>query len=188
MKLGKTSILALGVGIFLVLLASLGIAYSRQSSERSELGQELDQARLILDKQSNNQLSGELETLQETPAEIDAEVTNAKERLTQSIDDVDVTAVLFKLAESKNVRVMAVHLAKPSSEETHGIDFLTLPVSVTVEGELANLIGYVQGLSHEFTTSLIKSATVEIPEASEEEEAEVPTCKISMIIYTYGEE
>lgn len=188
MKLGKTSLLALGIGIFVVLLASLGLAYTRQLSAQHELNQELDQAKLIYAKRSNDQLSNELEVWKERPAEIDAEVKDTKELLIESIDDVDVTSVLFNLAGINNVRVMSVHLAKPASKEVLDVSVLALPVSVEVEGDLSNIIGYVQGLTREFPTSLVESVVVDIPEAGEEEEAEVPTGRINMFIYTHNEE
>lgn len=188
MKLGKTSILALGIGIFVVLMASLGLAYTRQLSTQYELNQELDQAKLVYAKRSNDQLSNELEVWKERPAEIDTEVNEAKELLSESIDDVDVTAVLFSLAEINDVLVMSVHLAKPSPKEVLEVTVLALPVSIEVEGDLSNIIGYVQGLSYEFPTSLIESVVVDIPEADEEGEMETPTGRINMFIYTYNEE
>ena len=69
LKLSKTSWLILGVGVFIVALAFLGITRSQQAQEQSRLDDELEMSQMSLANMQISDLQAELAALEQTAAQ-----------------------------------------------------------------------------------------------------------------------
>jgi len=185
MKLGKTSWLILAIGIFVVALASLGIAYGGQIKGQDQLNQELSQTQLILAKYSPEELSFQQRELENQLAQLESENIDIKARLSQSIESIKVADALFKVAEANDVEITEANLESPTNIGMEGITFRALPIMLTVEGEVPDLILFAFGLNQEFPSGVVKSLKISIPEVTEGEETEKPSANIQLFIYTY---
>lgn len=188
MKLSKTSWLFLAVGIFAILGASLGLVYAQQVSEQSRLEQELSVAQLWFDKSSSEGLSSRQEELERRLAQVNRGLKTIETRLSQPIESVEASDTLFVIAEHYGVEIIEVRSSTPTDAEVDGVACCVLPLAVQVKGDVSNLIDFVINWSGEYSTGVVNSVEITVPQltgAGEQESEEEATANIRMLIYTY---
>jgi hypothetical protein len=162
-KLSKTSWLLLSVGIFVVVVASLGLTRSQQIQEQDKLSDELSIAETRLDKLQVKELRQQQEELQVQLDESTIQLTAAKDTLHQTAESIDVTDELFVIAQACGVEIMDISSAGVRSDKLEGIDCLSITLNVMAEGELPNIISFVIRLNNDFTTGIVKTAKISVP-------------------------
>jgi len=210
MKLSKTTLIFLGVGIFAILAIGMGMAYAQQSREQSRLDEQLSLAQLRLSTFAPQKLSPKVEGLEGELAKLEMQLKDTKALLCQSRESIEATDTLFDIAEVYDVRIIGISSPGLSDKEIEGIACPVLTVMVQLEGDVPNLIDFAVRLSEEFTTGVIQSVGIAIPEIPEEEEAEEeaeeeeeseeeeveeeaeevekPTASIVLIVHTYEDD
>ena len=194
MKLGKTSLLILILGIFIIAFGSLGIARSQQVDQQSQLEDELSVAEKRLSNLQLKELHLQGQELEEEINQARTQLQAAKDVFSQSIESIDVTDSLFDIAEACDVVINEIN----SSAITKGaLGDITLPViklTLNVEGDVPNLISFVTKLNNDFVTGVAESAEIGIPGTSdnetqgEPEEAAKPSAVVRLIIYNYQDD
>lgn len=182
MKLSKISWLILAAGIFIVVFASLGITRSQQLQEQEQLDDELTVAEMRLNKFQVKQLRQQQEELQKQMDESTMQLTAAKDKLRQTIDSINVTDEFFEIARSCGVEVVGISSSNIGSEELGNIVCSVITLNATVAGDTSNLISFVIRLNNDFTTGIVKSAQISIPEMADDR----PSANILMVVYAYG--
>jgi len=188
LKLSKTTWIFLAAGIFVILCASLGMVYFQQDNEQSRLNEELILAQLRLKKSPAHQLDSQQEELESRLAKAGLQLKAAKNSLYQSTQSIEASDALFDLAEAHQVEVTEIDSPGTTTEELEGVTLSFLPLTVTVEGDVLNLIDFIYKWTHEYPTSVVQSAEITVPEPVEEEEEteeEKPSAVINLHIYTY---
>ncbi len=79
--------------------------------------------------------------------------------------------------------ITAITILNEYGVDLAGVPCLTTPVSVSVEGDLPDVLDFVTSLNTSVTNGLVKSADVTAPDIAESDE--MPTASIELIIYTY---
>lgn len=181
LKLSKTGWLILSAGIFIVILAALGVTRSQQLEEQAQLDEELSLSTTRVEKLQVADLRPQLEALQQRIEENEAQLTEAKDRLRQTVESTDVTEKFFLVAEYCGVKIMTLSTSRISKQVLTGIECNMISISTSVEGEVPNLIDYIISLNKGFTTGYIESAQITISE----EPTDVSTASIQMVVYTY---
>ena len=203
-KLSKTGWLILSAGVFVVILAGLGVTRSQQMREQSRMNEELSLSETRLDKLDVTDLRRQVEDLDQKMQEGQAQLDDARERLRQTVVSVDVTDEFFKIAEYSGVTVMSLSTSAIASNELEGIGLQTIALSAQVEGDFEKIIDFVINLNNGYATGHVKSAQINIPlpepateqveEAQGEEEGEGESIEpveesssvaIQMIVYSY---
>ena len=181
-KLSKTSWLILSAGLFVVVLAGLGITRSQQLQEQKKLEEDLSLSQKSLDKIQVTDLRQQSDEIQQRMQDEQFQLDEAKKRLNQTVISVDVTDEFFSIAEYCNVVVegMGTTPIQPNQYENIGLSTTALHVEVT--GELPDLINLVTSLNNDFTTGLVKSFQITIPPSSENR---TPSANVQMLIYSY---
>jgi hypothetical protein len=182
LKLSKTSWLILAAGIFVVVLAGLGIARSQQLSEQGRLDEELSFSQMSLDNLQIDELQFQLEELQQTAEEEQLQLDEAVQLLDQTVVSVEVTDEFFAIAESCGVLVVNLNTSPILPNKYEGIGLSATSLNAAVEGAVPNLIDFVESLNNDFTTGLIKFTQIDIPPSSSNE---TPSASVQMIIYSY---
>ena len=182
MKLSKASWLILSAGIFIVVLAGLGLTRSQQLQEQGRLGEELNVAATRLDKLQVNELRQQQEELQKKLDESTLKLVEAKGSLRQTVESTNVTDEFFAIAYSCGVIVDSISSSSIKSEKLEGITCSVITLNTVVIGEPSNLISFIIKLNNDFTTGVVKSVQINIPEVAEGDE---PSANIMMVIYTY---
>jgi len=189
MKLGKTAWIFLAAGIFVILSASLGMAYSKQTEERSRLYPELASVQLLLAKQlakySPEEFSYQQTELESQLARTESQLEDIKARLHHPIESIEVTETLFEVAETYEVEIINVSAENVTSRELDVVTFSVLSLTVKIEGDVPNLIDFVLEMSRKFHTGEVKSVAIVVPEVTGGEEEEKPSANIVLSIHTY---
>jgi len=185
LKLSKTSWLILAVGVFIVALAFLGITRSQQAQEQSRLDDELEMSQMSLANMQISDLQAELAALEQDAAQEQAGLNAAVNSLDETVVSVDVTDEFFSIASTCGVVVINISTSPISPNIYEGLGLSATSISAALEGELANLIDFVEALHSGFSTGQIKMAQIEIPPSSSNETA---SASIMMTIYSYEED
>jgi hypothetical protein len=187
LKLSKTSWLILSAGVFLVVLAGLGLTRSQQMNEQTKLDDELGLYEKRLGMLQTEALSQQLENLRGKVEEGEAQLKEAKARLNQSVVSVDVTDEFFKIAEYCSVNITNMSTTVISQIRYEGVDFSTISLAANVVGNEENVINFVNSLNNSYVTGNVQSAQISIAEATEGEEVSSSdtTATLSMIVYSY---
>jgi len=187
-KISKTALIFLAGGIFVILVAILGMNYSQQSQEQSRLNHELSLAQLRLEEYASEQLSSQQEELESRLTRLEARLKVTKNNLYQSIQSIEVTETLYEVAEAYDVEIVEISSPGVSDKELEEVTLSALTLAVTVEGDVLNLIDFIYAWTEEYPTGVVESVEITVPEPPEDEEEtaeELPSADIRLLIYTY---
>jgi hypothetical protein len=210
MKLSKTALLVLGIGIFVIAFAALFSISSGQKGEQAKLSDNLTTAQNLLPK-----LIAERQDLEDQVAQWESEVAKAESALNESearypksVESIEFDETLFLMADECDLRIIELNASEPADQDEKEADITyavtTLEVMVrskesppstagdfemyideTVDNmlELINVIA----TSEEFNISTVEIVDIEDLEPPEEvEENEVgPQATIKTIMYGY---
>ena len=153
MRLSKTSLIFLGIGVFVILVAGLGLTYSQRRQEQNRLKTEVELAQLRLEQYPAEELASQKEELESrlTRAELQYKVAKASLRAL-SPENIEATDALFVIAQNTNVEVTEISSDGLVTEPIEGIGFTALPLTVTIEGDVLNLIDFVYRWNDEYAT------------------------------------
>ena len=175
MRLGKASWLMLTVGIIIVAFGSLGIARAQQVEQRDQVEEELTVAERRLDNFQLNQLRAQKEELEVRLEETVSQLNATKDELGQSIESIGVTESLFEIASANDVEITSISSTDISTGKLAGITSSIVRITLSVEGDVPDLISFITALNNDFTTGVVMSAAITIQERYEGEgEGEQP--------------
>lgn len=124
MKISKTALLVLGIGIFILIFAILFTLSSGQSGEREQLSNRLSSTQSLLPE-----LVAEREDLSEQLAYWESEVNKAKTALDssqgkfpKSVETLEYDEVLFKMASDCDLKIMEITAIEPWDEQVEDTD------------------------------------------------------------------
>jgi DNA-binding protein YbaB len=182
LKLSKTSWLILAIGLFILVMAGLGITVSQQAKEQGRLSEELTASQQSLAALEITGMQSQLAGLQQKAAQDQQQLIAAQKQLEQTIVSVDVTDKFFSIANACSVNVTSLNTSPITSNKYEGIDLSQTSINGEVEGQLPALINFVEGLNNNFGIGLVKLAEIDIPPVSTNE---TPTANVQIIIYSY---
>lgn len=192
MKLSKTSLIFLIIGVFIILAGSLGMSYFGQSKEQSLVEEEAAVAQLRLEKLPNQkQFSSQKEELESQLAKAETQLKAAKMSLYQLPESIEATDTLFVLAENSQVEVIEISSQGPGTETLDEVTLSVLSLTVTIEGDILNLIAFIYSWTEEYPTGMATWVEITVTELVEEEEGEeevveeIPSAIINLFIYSY---
>jgi DNA-binding protein YbaB len=181
LKLSKTSWLILATGLFLVVVAALGITRSQQAKEQGRLTEELAASEQSLAALQITGMQSQLQGLQQKAAQDQEQLQTARKALEQTIVSVDVADKFFSIASACGVNVTSLNTSPIMPINYEGITLSQTAINGAVEGDLPALINFVESLNNDFTTGLIKLTEIDIPPVSANE---TPSANIQIIIYS----
>jgi hypothetical protein len=124
MKISKTALLVLGIGIFILIFAILFTLYSGQSGEQEQLNDSLATAQGLLPG-----LIAEKENLASQLAQWEGEVDKARValdksegRFPRSVESIEYDEVIFKLASDCELLITELAASEPAVEGVKGTD------------------------------------------------------------------
>ena len=188
LKLSKTSWLILSTGVFIVVLAGLGLTRSQQLKEQTKVDDELNLSGKRLETLQTAQLSQQLENLRGKLEESEVQLKEAQIRLRQTVISADVTEEFFKIAEYCSVNVTNMSTTTIAQAKYEGITCSTIALNANVIGKATKIIDFVFGLNNGYTTGNVQSVQLTIaalPDGDEPLEPDSSTATVSMIIYSY---
>ncbi|MBA7638737.1 hypothetical protein ES703_46393 [subsurface metagenome] len=182
LKLSKTSWLILSAGIFVVVLAGLGVTRSQQLKEQSTLEEKLGLSTTRVNTIQVSHLRPQLEELQQKLDESESQLNEVRDRLRQTVVSVDVTEKYFAIAEYCDVVIQNVNTTTISSDVIEGINCSKISISSTVTGEVENIIDFLISVNEGYTTGYVQSVHISIPDESGDSE---PSASFQIVVYSY---
>jgi len=182
MKLNaKTGLIVLSV-IATGMFVNLWMDHNQQAEKLEQLQNDLSMAVMRFNTLQNEEIAAQHTNLQNQFSQTTAEVEAAKAEFSQPGGSISGSDTLFDTAETAGVKITEITSSQPSSEEIEGITCSALVLNVTVEGDVANIIGFIGRLNGAFPTGLVTSVDMNIPCPAKQEET---SATIKLHIYSY---
>jgi hypothetical protein len=170
----------LSIGIFAVIVISLGLTRSQQMRESSRMSEELSVAEMRLEQVQIKDLTEQQKETQQELDTIKAQLLMVENRMGQSIESIDVTDKFYAIAKSCDTTVLIYNSSKVKGESVEGLACNAITLNARVAGNVSNLINLVFKLNGDFTTGVVNTAQITVP--SQEGE---PELNVNMVVYTY---
>jgi len=187
LKISKASRWILTIGILAILLITLGVTYSRQKAEQSELTANIAQAHqtfTIYSKQTA-EYTAEKNALEARLNEANSRITSAKDKFRHHTQSIEINGMLFEAANNATVTITKLSSSLPEDEELNGITYQVFTLGVEATGEVVALLNFSNKISERFSTATIESVEISVPRVEEGESEEMPTMKLRLKIYLY---
>jgi hypothetical protein len=178
MKTSKKVWLIVGIGVFAIVIALLFSNYSRQAGEREQLENNLFTAQALLPKLTNQK--GDLEN---QLAQAQSLLDRSRAKFPQSVESIKYGEDLFEIADDCDVEITKLTASLPTDKVAGGAAYSVSSFAVGVEGDLSDILDFVDALRAGADFQLPWSAevtTVKINCASEGDSA-----TINLDIYAY---
>ncbi|HJX14025.1 MAG: hypothetical protein A2137_00495 [Chloroflexi bacterium RBG_16_58_8] len=185
LKLSKTGWLILSAGLFIVILAGLGLTRSQQLKDQTKADADLTLSTTKLDKLQFADLQQKYEDLQQKTEESQAQLKEAKDRLRQTVVSVDVVDEFFKIAEYSKVTVISLNNSPRASGTLDGVGLAATSIDAQVKGDVATLIDFIINLNNGYAAGYVKSANINVETVSFETSGNAARASIMMTIYSY---
>ncbi len=185
MKLGRTSRVVLGVGLFVIAVLGLYLVYQGQAGKRQVARDDLTQAQaeqqtLILEKQGLEselgQLEDELAQEQSNIGQLETELVQAILALAQteagfpgSMGSIEYDEILFGFARDSNLEIVGLSASEPSDtseDDIEDITYATTSFTVEVRGGVADILDFIYAVVTDgnFKTAILEPVTIAVPE------------------------
>lgn len=194
MKLGRTALLVLGFGAFVIVLAILFVVYSRQAAEQRDLERSLAGAQAQLTNLLPGRVAVEtqLTEQQDKLAEAQALLSSSLGSFPEVGASIEYNELLSDIASFYNVKITSMTAAEPRQEKVaEDITFVIVAFNVEVEGELNSILGVVHDIATDerFASASVEVVDIKVPESDVVimmgEERDKPTAKIELVGYSY---
>ena len=182
MKISKKTLLVIVIGIFVVVGIGLNMVRSQQDSEQSQLNEELALAQSRLAGIQLEKLSSQQAELEEQLSQATSQFEEVRAMFSQPIGSVAVTSSLFDIAKEHDVEVTEMTSSGLASDSLQGVTCSVISLTAKVEGDILNLVNFVTKLNNHFTTGVVKSIEITIPETTSGEKA---SADIQLVVYTH---
>ena len=180
-KLSKSTQLIIAIGVFIVILISMGVVWQKQLVVQEEVRHELSLVQKVLAK-----VKTPATELEANINQAQSELRSAEAGFPREDDFVEIADRLIDLADSSQVEIIAMNanvMDAGTVEKKLGIaGYEAMSFDIGVTGQVAAIQSYIVKLSNEFATSGLSTVKIQKSECSEETDA----AKILIYILTRG--
>lgn len=182
MKLSKTSLLVISAGFLIIIIAGLGMVYFQKVDEQNQLSEQLALAQSGVSGMQLERLSSQQTDLEGQLSQAISQFEAVKAILSQPMSSVTVWSISFDVAKAHDLEITEITSSGLTSDSLEGITYSVLSLTVKIEGDVPNIVNFVTQLNSYFTTGVVKSVVITVPETTNGESA---SANIEVIIYTY---
>lgn len=189
MKLRKTSLATFGIAGAIILSATMGISYVRQSQSEGQLRQDLAQVESRIAKLpalvSTENLINQQKEAEAAIAQAQSGIDEAKARLRTSLESIEVTGQIASIAGDCRVNLTGIDSPGPNAEQLNGASFRALQVTAKAEGNVPDLVKFLNQVTAKFPTASVKSSTISVPVPDlSGKEVRTPSIIFTLTIYS----
>ena len=176
-NVSKTSWIILSVGVFIVVLAGLGVTYSQQLTENSEANDELEVTEMRLGQFNIEELQQQKSELEAIYDSVSSQHDISKAKFQQPIESVNVTDKCYYIASLSNVEIYDIGTTDIKTEIFSDLECERIAISVMVRGELSDMVNFIININEGFTTGYIESVRTTLDDS--------PYTSIQLVVYSY---
>lgn len=131
MRLGRTALMILGIGIFIIALVAIYYLNSKEAEEQARLNERLGVSQVLLPKlvAEKGDWQSKLTQAESEVAEAKLLLSNSQARFPEIVESFEYNAALFQTAYDCELQVVEIRVSKPSDEKVEGIDNIAYAVS-----------------------------------------------------------
>ena len=170
MKLSKKTWLVITSGIFVIALIGLGLLHYQQVQQHNQLNEELTLAQMKLNGFQLAQISDQQRELEDQLSQATSQFEAVKAMLSQPVGNIAASSILFDFAEAHELEVTEMTSSGPVTENLEEVTCSVISLTAKVEGDAHNLVSFIAKLNSHFTTGVVKSVEINIPETTDEGE------------------
>jgi len=195
LKISKTSLIFLAVGVIAILAFCIGTTRAKQVSERQTLETKLTQAQQKLTSLQYDDLKDKKTQLTVQIERYNTQAESTQSKLSSNQTSITATDLIIETARYYDVDITAVSSGGESTGALSGTRCATLPVVINVQGKINNIANFVYSLSQKFPTSTVSNVKIsqdstQDTEASSSESSGadsdlIASAAINLIIYDY---
>ena len=199
MKIGKTGLLILGIGIFVIAFGGLYVVYARQSDEEQRLEADISVARIALTGaiSAEDGLQNQVSQLERQLAESRIGLDQAERSLQQAavyfpevVRTIEYGEMFFALANEHDLTLTTFTPSPPAHKDVEGVTFSVTSFSLEVVGEVPDILGFISTIAaggDYFASAAVMMVDIMVAEPAEEimEEPEKSSASIRLAIYGY---
>jgi hypothetical protein len=177
-KISKASWIILAAGIFIIILAGLGLTRSGQIKEYDSLSANLTMTTSRAANVQNGKLQTEINEYNEQLKDIQEQSSEARTKLDQTVISVDVAEKFYQIADYSGVIITNMTTTTITKQNYQAVGFETTSVSATMSGTTENILNYVIALNNNFSTGFVKAAQFSFNDSSN------GTVNVQAIVYS----
>lgn len=198
MKFSKSSWLILALGVVVMGAIMVYMMWSQQVQQRQDLETQIIATQKKLALLKIEDLITQKDQLTRDKEIYTAQIAAAKTILAAPIDNIAATDAILKSAHDFELKIVSINSNGKVNSTFAGNKFVALPFNVQVEGNIANIAGFVSSIRTLFPTSVVETYqfAIGMPTPTTSPTAEItPTpmpifpadtaATISVIIYDY---
>ncbi|MFC1988394.1 hypothetical protein ACFLVJ_00980 [Chloroflexota bacterium] len=182
MKTGRKILLVIVVGTFAAILISLGLVLFQLIGEQGKLKEQLALSQSELQGIQLEQLSSQQSQLEAQLSQTTSQFEAGKGMLSEPVSGITSASTIFEIARTYNLVVTEITSPGLAAEELEGALLSTILMTATVQGDVSTLVDFVTTLNSIFTTGVVRSVTITVPEGSGTDNA---TANVQLAVYTY---
>ena len=181
-NLSKTSWIILSVGVFIVVLAGLGVTYSQQAKEKEEAEQQLELTEMRLDMFNIPELESQKKEMEASVADAEKLYDLYRANLIQSVISSDVVEKCYEIADDSNVQIINIGSSVIKVISFSGVRCVVTNVNIRVSGTLPDYMVYMTNLNEDFTTGYVYTTQIILDDNPEDDNSEAT---IQLMVYSY---
>jgi outer membrane murein-binding lipoprotein Lpp len=161
MKISKASWMILGAGIFIIILAGLGLTRSGQIKAYDDLSDNLSATIARLNNLQVGQLQTEINEYTEQLRDAADQTSEAKEKLKQTVISVDVADKFYDIASYCGVIIRSLVTTTIVEQPYSSINCETTSLSGLITGTPEDIVRFVIAVNDNYTTGFIRAAQLQ---------------------------
>jgi hypothetical protein len=181
MKISKTSWLILSAGVFIIVLAGLGLTRSGQISQYESLSENLSVSSARLNNLQVGKVQAEIDESKEQLKDMVVQVDEVKEKLKQTVISVDVADKFYEIAATNSVTVVSLSTTTIVTEPYASIACDTIALSGYIRGDRVHVVAFIFALNDSYATGFVRTAQAVFTDD------DTCTVNVQMSVYTRKE-
>ena len=162
MKISRTTLWILTIGIFAILLVAAGVIYNREKAEQRQLTSNIVQAQQNFTKNSEQK-----KDLEARLSQAKSRTASVQDEFRQYTESIEINKALFEIADDANVVITKLSCSIPTKEKLNNITYDVFSLNLGAEGvNIAVLLNFTSKLSKRFPTATIESVSISVEEKS----------------------
>lgn len=186
MKLSKTALWILGIGVFVIASAVLIMLHVGQSGDAERLEENLLVTQALFTKLTADRegLNSQLTQLYNQLDEADSAYRQSKANFPKSVMSIEYDEELFFIADDYNLEVISLTASEPSEYPVEEVPFDSTDFEVEVRGAVSNILSFINNVATGgyFNSAIVELVNMEVPEPDQNEQ---PSAVIKIIVYSY---
>ncbi len=185
MRFSKRSLLILGIGIPVVILAVLFSNYAKEIRKRESLFAEIARVQKAVPKiaAEKGSLEPQLVQLEEKLTLTKQVLDRTKWRYPTSVESIDYAMELTDLADDCALTVVNLTSSEATKTTDVGITYLTTNFTIEVKGTIDNLLDFIHTIAQGTSFACTSIDTLDMSEMNEADTE--PSLRISLMAYSY---